>query len=48
MPVLSRAIFGRAFTTRDEEFVQTIVVIDEDREVVIDEDFDAVMEFVEE
>lgn len=48
MPVLSRAILGRAFTVRDEEFVQTIIVIDEDREPATDEDFDVVVEFVEE
>lgn len=47
MPTLSRAILGRAFTVRDAEFIQEVIVVDEDYHVVIDEDFDVVVEFDE-
>lgn len=48
MPILSRVIFGKAFTLRDEEFVQGIILVSEDYETIVDENFHVVTEFVEE
>ncbi len=48
MPVISRAILGRAFTVRDEEFVQDIFLVDDDYEPIFDEDYHLVVEFEDE
>jgi hypothetical protein len=48
MPILSRAIVGKAYTGDDndfvEDFVQEIVVIDDEYETIVDEDFHIILE----
>lgn len=45
--MLTRAVCGYTMTEDDEDFIQNIIVIDEDFEPAIDENFALVVEFTE-
>ena len=48
MPILSRAMIGKAYTDDDndfvEEFVQEIMLVDEEYNTIVDEDYHIILE----